>query len=179
MKRLLMLAFLCMSVAFTYAQQDNKQYKVYKVKGAVKVKNGKKTDDVKPNMNLTNTNTLQFADNAEIVIIDLQSNTQYTYKNKETASIAIERIVDNPATETKGLTKGFVKYLVTRLTSQDTGYADDVTASLEREMNDSVFSIPATNDSIVSKADSIISKTDSIVSVPDTVPTTVVTDSIK
>ena len=175
MKRFFLFTILCMTIALShsYAQQNTKQYKVYRVKGSVLVQEGNKRKAVETNMNLTKNNVIITNGNTELVLIDTQSKTQFTCKNSGASSISVEKLLLASTTETKPLTEKFFAYLINRMTSKEVGYADDVTASLEREMSNSVFDT-TNNDSITStKPDSIGSVTDSIAS------NHVVSDSIK
>lgn len=140
MKQLfLILALLFVTTTVTHAQQ----YKVYSVKGTVKLINGKKIDDVKTDMNLAPASIVKIGNGSELVIIDTTSKKQYTCKQAGTTSV--EKLISAATTSTKQLTAMYFTYLLNQITSKaGTGkYADDVTASLERTTNDSVFSIPA------------------------------------
>lgn len=147
MKRLLLaLALILITVCHTSAQQ----YKVRSVKGTVKVRVGKKQNDICSNMNLAASDIISIANGASIVIIDCSTMQEYTIKNGQ--NMTIEKLLKTPQTSLRQLSKSYFNYLLKQLASKDNGTIS-VTASSEREVGDSIFIIPNNCDTI--KTDTI------------------------
>jgi len=114
---------------------------VYSLIGVVKEVKGRVAAEVSVRQILTMKSVLNMGKGSQIVLIDPENSKQYTLSGNGTSSV--QRMIARQNKSTKDLKKMYLSYLMKQLSGKgvltsrkavDGGYA-----SIEREMNDSVF----------------------------------------
>lgn len=134
---------IALSTMLSSATLKAQDLQVYSVSGNAQTVEGKKSKEISPRQILTMQTVVNLGSGARLVLIDEKAKKQYTLSAVGTFSI--EKLIAQSQNSTKSLSDKYMAYLMKQISGKGVltskTAVDDTFASIERETNDSIFTI--------------------------------------